>query len=93
MEFIAVRDFRIRPGKIWKKLKKSKRMLITSNGKPVAMLTDMEGKDLEEELRADSIAKGILALSKMREHAKEKGLNKLKMKEITKEINSARKTF
>ena len=93
MEFIAVREFRIRPGKIWKKLKKSKRMLITSNGKPVAMLTDMEGKDIEEELRADSIAKGILALSKIREHAKEKGLNKLKMKDITKEINSARKTF
>ena len=93
MEFIAVIEFRIRPGKIWKKLKKSKRMLITSNGKPVAMLTDMEGKDIEEELRADSIAKGILALSKIREHAKEKGLNKLKMKDITKEINSARKTF
>ena len=93
MEFIAVRDFRIRPGKIWKKLKKSKRMLITSNGKPVAMLTDMEGKNLEEELRANSIAKGILALSKMREHAKEKGLNKLKMRDITREIDSARKTF
>ena len=93
MEFIAVREFRIRPGKIWKKLKKSKRMLITSNGKPVAMLTDMEGKDIEEELRADSIAKGILALSKIREHAKEKGLNKLKMKDITREIDSARKTF
>lgn len=68
-------------------------MLITSNGKPVAMLTDMEGKDLEDELRADSIAKGILALSKIREHAKEKGLNKLKMKDIIKEINIARKTF
>lgn len=93
MEFVAVRDFRIRPGQIWKKLKKSKRMLITSNGKPVAMLTDMEGKDLEDELRADSIAKGILALSKIREHAKEKGLNKLKMKDIIKEINIARKTF
>ena len=93
MEFIAVRDFRIRPGKIWKKFKKSKRMLITSNGKPVAMLTDMEGKNLEEELRANSIAKGILALSKMREHAKEKGLNKLKMRDITREIDSARKTF
>lgn len=93
MEFIAVRDFRIRPGKVWKKLKKSKRMLVTSNGKPIAMLTDMEGKDLEDELRADSIAKGILALSKIREHAKEKGLNKLKMKDIIKEIKSARKTF
>ena len=93
MEFIAVRDFRIRPGKVWKMLKKSKRMLVTSNGKPIAMLTDMEGKDLEDELRADSIAKGILALSKIREHAKEKGLNKLKMKDIIKEIKSARKTF
>ena len=93
MEFIAVRDFRIRPGTIWKKLKKSKRMLVTSNGKPVAMLTDMAGKDLEEELKADSIAKGILALSRIREHAKEKGLTKLKMKDIVHEIARARKNF
>ena len=63
IEFIAVSDFRIRPGKVWKKLKKFKKMLVTSNGKPIAMLTDMEDKDLEEKLKVDSIVKGILALS------------------------------
>lgn len=93
MEFVAVRDFRIRPGTIWKKLRKSKRMLVTSNGKPIALLTDMEGKDIEDELRADSIAKGMVALSKIRKHAREKGLNRMKVRDITKEINSARKTF
>jgi hypothetical protein len=91
MEFIAVSDFKIRAGKVWKKLKRSKRMLVTSNGKVVAMLTDMGGKDIEEELKADSMAKGILALSKIRHYAKEKGLTKLTMTEINKEINKARK--
>ena len=91
MEFIAVSDFRIRPGKVWKKLKKFKRMIVTSNGKPIAMLTDMDGKDIEEELKVDSRAKGILALSKIRQHAKEKGLTKLTMTRINKEINEARK--
>ncbi len=93
MEFLAVRDFRIKPGKIWKKLKKSKKMIVTSNGKPIAMLTDIAERDLEDELRAGDIAKGILALSKIRKNAKDKGLDKMGINEINEEIKEARKTF
>ncbi len=93
VEFVSVRDFRIRPGKIWKKLKKSKRMLVTSHGKPFAMLTDIDSNDLEGELKADIIAKGILTLSKIREFSKDKELDKLTEADISQEIKNARKTF
>lgn len=92
MEFIPVRDFRLKPGKIWQKLKKSKNMLITSNGKPIAMLKDMTDRDIEEEIKADAISRGILALSKIRDHSRKKKLNTLSEKEIDLEIKKARKT-
>jgi len=92
MEFIPVRDFRLKPGKIWQKLKKSKNMLITSNGKPIAMLKDMTNRDIEEEIKADAISRGILALSKIRDHSRKKKLNTLSEKEIDLEIKKARKT-
>ena len=92
MEFIPVRDFRLKPGKIWQKLKKSKKILITSNGKPIALLKDMTGRDIEEEIRADAVSRGIIALSKIRDHSRRKKLNTLSDKEIDLEIKNTRKT-
>lgn len=91
MEFIPVREFRLKPGKIWQKLKKSKKMLITSNGKPIAMLKDMTDRDIEEEIRADAMSSGILALSKIRNHSRKKKLDTLSNKEIDQEIQKSRK--
>jgi hypothetical protein len=91
MEFVAARDFRIRPGQVWKRLRKSGNLLITSNGKPIAMLRDIKGHDIEEELRIQARAKGLSAVSRIRAHALRKGLNTLSGGEIDKEIALARK--
>jgi hypothetical protein len=91
MDFVAVREFRLRPGKVWQKLRKSKRLVVTSNGKPLAMLSDLRGKDIEEEMKAESIAKGIVALAKIREQARKNGTANLTMEDIDREIQAARK--
>ena len=91
MEFVESQDFITNPRKILKKLKKSKKILIISRGKLIAMLSDMEGKNIEEEIKVNAVSKGIVALSKIRQHAKEKGLTKLTMTKINKEINESRK--
>jgi hypothetical protein len=91
MEFIAARDFRVRPGMVWKKLKKSGSLFITSRGKPVAMLRDVEGHDLAEEIKFEALAKGMAAVSRMREHALHTGLAGMSEVEIENEIQSARK--
>jgi antitoxin (DNA-binding transcriptional repressor) of toxin-antitoxin stability system len=90
METIAVREFRINPGKVWRRLKKSRRMIITSTGKPIALLTDIKGSAIEDELRVEALARGALAVSKLREHSQKKGLSKLSEKGITAEIKKSR---
>ena len=91
MEFVAARDFRIRPGQVWKKLKKSGNLLVTSNGKPVAMLRDIKGHDVEEELRIAAQAKGLSAVSRLRASAYPAGLSAMSEAAIEKEIAAARK--
>lgn len=90
MEFVAARDFRIRPGNVWKRLRKSGNLLVTSNGKPIAMLRDIEGHDIGEELRIEAQAKGLSAVSRLRAHALRKGLNTMSGPEIDSEIAAAR---
>ena len=91
MKFITVRDFRIRPGSVWESLEKHNEVVITSNGKPIALLTGVNDINFDETLKAIRRAKAELALSKMRAASLEKGLSKLSDKEIEAEIRSVRK--
>jgi prevent-host-death family protein len=52
VKFISVRDFRIRPGDIWKQLKTNKDIVITSNGKPIAILNTVDDTNLESSMAA-----------------------------------------
>ncbi|MBI5050878.1 MAG: type II toxin-antitoxin system prevent-host-death family antitoxin [Nitrospirae bacterium] len=91
MKFITVRDFRIRPGSVWESLEKSKEVVITSNGKPIALLTGVSDVNFDETLRAIRRARAELVVSKMRETSLKKGLSKLTAKNIEAEIISVRK--
>ena len=91
MKSIAVRDFRVNPGKVWGRLKKAGRMVITSSGKPIALLTDIHGSTVEDELRIDALARGAVAVSKLRQQTQNSGISNLSMKEIEAEIKKSRK--
>jgi len=91
LKFVPARDLRIRPGSVWKNLKASRRLVITSNGKPQAILKDISGKDLEEEWKNDIIADGLSALSRIRAAARTNGTDALTVEEIDKEIRASRK--
>jgi len=66
-------------------------MIVTSTGKPIALLTNIKGSTVEQELRIDAMARGAAAVSKLREHAQKQGLSRLKEKEILAEIKRSRK--
>lgn len=91
MKFVTVRDFRIRPGSVWSNLEKKEEVVITSNGKPIALLTGVTDVTFDETLRALRRAKAELAVSRMRQTALKKGLSGLTAKEIETEITAARK--
>lgn len=91
MDIVAARDFRLRPGTVWRQLRKSHRLVVTSNGKPLALLTDLAGRDLQEELRAEAVARGVRAVSLMRAAARKSGADTMTDREIQRVIDDVRK--
>ncbi len=90
MKFISVRDFRIRPGDIWKQLKIHNDIVITSNGKPIAILNPVEDANLESSITLLRRARALLALEELQKSAVSRGLDRLKDEDIEDEIKSAR---
>ena len=92
MNFIASRDFRLRPGQVWERLKKKKEMVITSNGKPIALLTGINADNLEETIMAIRHARAEIAVSKMRQVSHERGNSSMTLEDIEAEIDSTRQS-
>lgn len=91
MKFITVRDFRTSPSSIWKQLPEEQEMVITNNGKPIALLTPLSDATLEETVSAVRRARAVNAVRQMRRLAEERGLSSMSEEEIQAEIDGARR--
>ncbi len=91
MEFVSVRDLRIQPGRVWKRLAEGNELIITSNGRPIALLSGISEATLEQTLAALRRARAQVAVSQLRASAPARGVSKLTMTEIDAEIKSARR--
>ncbi|MFH0974585.1 MAG: type II toxin-antitoxin system Phd/YefM family antitoxin [Spirochaetota bacterium] len=91
MKFITVRDLRTTPAKIWKDLPDEQEMVITNNGKPIALLTPLTDSDMEDTLSTIRKARAGSAISKMQFSAIKNNLSDMTSEEIEKEIKAARK--
>jgi len=90
MNFISVREFRINPGKIWEQLKNNKDIIITSNGKPIAILNPIYNDDIESTLEILQRFRAIKAVEDLQAEAVKKGLDKMSNKEIEEIIKKVR---
>jgi len=90
MKFIGVRDFRTQSARIWQDLGDEKDMIITSNGKPIALLSAISEDNLEESLQAIRQSRAIQAVAQLQSKSVEQGLNKLCPEEIEQEIQAVR---
>jgi prevent-host-death family protein len=50
MKFIALREMRNHPQSVLKQLKKEKEIILTSHGKPIALVSNLEEESFEEDL-------------------------------------------
>jgi len=91
MKFITVRDMRTSPARIWKELPEEKEMVITHNGKPIALLTPLSDSNLEETLSELRRARAISAVKEMQRKARKEGIAKMPIEEINAEIQKIRK--
>jgi antitoxin (DNA-binding transcriptional repressor) of toxin-antitoxin stability system len=91
MKFVSVRDFRTSSARIWKTLPEEQEMVITNNGKPIALLTPLSDKTLENTLSAIRQAKAINAVKLIQQESLKGGMEKITMEEIDEEIKRVRK--
>jgi len=90
MKFVTVRDFRTAPANIWKKLSSERELVITNNGKPIALLTPLSDETLEDTVSAIRKAKAINAARKMQETSLSLGNDKMPLEELNVIIKQAR---
>jgi antitoxin (DNA-binding transcriptional repressor) of toxin-antitoxin stability system len=90
MEFITVRDLRIRSAEIWEKLREQGELVLTNNGKPIAILSDVEQDSVEEVLTMLRRARAQVAVSRLRQAAAQTGMDRLTLEDVNAEIAAVR---
>ncbi len=90
MKFVPVREFRLHPGAVWRKLKEERELVLTSRGKPVGLLAPLDEASFEQTLRVWRQAQGMAALVQLQREAKRKGLDRLTPAQIQTEIRHVR---
>ena len=91
MKFVSVRDLRGRTSQLWHDLEQEKDLVVTSNGKPIAILTSTDVDSFERSLRYIRRCRANDALGQLQTDAAARGLDKLSMDEIDLEIEASRK--
>lgn len=91
MRFISVRDLSTKPREIWTRIK-DEEVVITSNGKPIALLSGVTEETLEKTVRSIRRSRALIALEEMQKKSIESGLDKLTDSQIESEIRAVRKS-
>ena len=90
MRFVSVRELRSRSAAIWKMLSNERDLVVTSNGKPIALLSATSDATLEESLAALRRARAQAAATAMQQAALKTGAERMSLDEINAEIEAAR---
>jgi antitoxin (DNA-binding transcriptional repressor) of toxin-antitoxin stability system len=91
MKFVSIRDLRGKSAEVWKQLPGEREMVITSNGRPIAILAAVNESNLEESLSAFRQARSVEAVASLQRRSVEQGTNNISMDEIDAEINAVRR--
>ena len=91
MKFITVRELRGRSGQVWNTLAREREVILTSNGKPIAILSAVSEETLEESLAAVRRTRAVAAVEKLQRQSVQAGVDKLSPAEISAEIRVVRK--
>ena len=90
MKFLSVRDLKTKSSQVWKDLSEQKEMVVTSNGRPIALLSSINGNNLEQVLTAFRRARATNALASIQYNSIQKETDIISMDEINAEIRAIR---
>ncbi len=92
MRFVSVRELRRNSALIWQELSEEGDMVITSNGKPIAILSTTSEDTLEESLGAIRRGRALDAVTALQQGSVTAGTDKLAPTDIGDEIAAVRRT-
>jgi len=90
VKFLSVRDLKTKSSQVWKDLPDQKEMIVTSNGRPIALLSSINENNLEQVLTAFRRARASNAVATVQYESAQKGTDKISMDEINAEIGAVR---
>lgn len=90
MKFLSVRDLRGNSARVWRELPNEREMVVTSNGRPVALLTAVDSSTVEQSLSAWRRVRATQAISDIQRESARKGTDQLTMSDIDAEIAKVR---
>jgi prevent-host-death family protein len=91
LRFISVRDLRGKSAEVWKDLATEREVIITNNGRPIAILSSVNESNLEESLSAIRQARAAEAVMSLQRGSLAQGTDSITMEEIDAEIAAVRK--
>jgi antitoxin (DNA-binding transcriptional repressor) of toxin-antitoxin stability system len=91
MKFLSVRDLRSKSADVWKGLEAEREMVVTSNGRPIAILSAVTEDTLEETLAAFRRSRAVAAVSEIQRRSVQQGTDAITPAEIDAEIAAARR--
>ena len=90
MRFVTVRELNTKPKEVWSEVRKDE-VVVTSNGKPIALLSAVTEETLDKTRRALRRARALMAMEEMQEKSLASGVDKITDSEIEAEIQAVRK--
>lgn len=91
MSFVSFRELRASTAKIKDMLTDNGKIIVTSNGKPKAVMIQVTDSDFEETIAAINQVKLTKAINNIRASAQHSGASEMSLDEINAEIAQARK--
>ncbi len=90
MKFLSVRDLRGNSARVWRELPGEREMVVTSNGRPVAVLTAVDEGNVEQSLAAWRQVRATQAIAVIQRQSVQNGTDQMSMDEIDDEIAKLR---
>ena len=90
MKFLSIRELKSQSARVWRELPVEKEMIVTSNGRPIAMLSSINEANLEKVLKAFRTARASDAVAAIQYESTERDTDKITMEEIDAEIQAVR---
>lgn len=91
MRFLSVRDLRSKSAQVWQDLPAERELIITSNGRPIAILAAINESNLEESLAAFRQVRAVEAVASLQLISARQGTDTISMDDVDAEIRAVRK--